>query len=41
VLRKKQEEEPATFTTGFLYKDYRIVEYAPEKLMCPNELIPA
>ena len=41
MRRKKQEEEPATFTTGFLYKDYRIVEYAPEKLLCPNQLIPA
>ena len=36
-----QEKRPATFTTGYLYDDYQIEEYAPEKLMIPNAFIAA
>ena len=38
---EKKETAPATFTTGPLYTDYQVVEYAPEKLMLPNAFIAA
>ena len=41
-LRKDlQEKKPSTFTTGYLYEDYQVEEYAPEKLMVRNAFIPA
>lgn len=36
-----QKSNPSTFTTGFLYSDFQIVSYAPEKLLIPNEFIAA
>ena len=41
-MRKElQIQKPATFTTGYLYEDYQIDEYEPDKLMIPNAFIPA
>jgi hypothetical protein len=41
-MRKElQIQKPATFTTGYLYDDYQIEEYDPDKLMIPNAFIPA
>ena len=34
-------DEPASFTTGYLYSDYQVVEYRPEKLMKKNQCIAA
>jgi hypothetical protein len=36
-----QVNKPATFTSGYLYDDYQIEEYDPDKLMNPNAFIPA
>lgn len=33
-------DEPASFTTGFLYSEYQVIEYCPDKLMLPNMCIP-
>ena len=36
-LRKEEQiNHPKTFTTGFLYDDYQIVEYDPTKVMIKN-----
>lgn len=34
-------DEPASFTTGFLYSEYQVIEYCPDKLMQPNMCVPA
>ena len=42
--QKRKEEQinhPSTFTTGFLYSHYQIIEYDPSKVMNKNEFIPA
>ena len=31
-----KKSKPASFTTGYLYSEYRIIEYDPSKLMIPN-----
>ena len=38
TLRREalKKSNPSTFTTGFLYSDYQITEYAPEKAMVKN-----
>ena len=36
-----QQARSPSFTTGFLYSDYQIIEYRPEKLLIPNHFIPA
>jgi len=36
-----QEDEPETFISGKLYKNYNVVEYEPDKLMIGNNFIPA
>jgi hypothetical protein len=42
--QKRKEEQinhPSTFTTGFVYSHYHIIEYDPSKVMNKNEFIPA
>lgn len=36
-----QQNEPSTFTTGPIYKNYFVVEYEPERLMIKNSFVPA
>lgn len=36
-----KEEDPESFTKGFLYSDYHIIEYKPEDLMDPTKFIAA
>ena len=36
-----QEDEPETFISGNLYKNYNVVEYEPDNLMIRNNFIPA
>ena len=37
----EEEKTSSTFTTGYLYSNYEITEYAPEKVMMKNEYIAA
>ena len=32
----EEEKTSSTFTTGYLYSNYEITEYAPEKVMMKN-----
>ena len=36
-----KEEDPESFTKGFLYSDYQVIEYKPEDLMDPTKFIAA
>ena len=36
-----KEEDPMSFTKGFLYSDYQVIEYKPEDLMDPTKFIAA
>ena len=36
-----KEEDPTSFTKGFLYSDYQVIEYKPEDLMDPTKFIAA
>ena len=36
-----KEEDPESFTKGFLYSDYQVIEYKPEVLMDPKKFIAA
>ena len=36
-----KEEDPTSFTKGFLYSDYQVIEYKPKDLMHPEKFIAA
>lgn len=37
----RKQEDPMSFTKGFLYSDYQVIEYKPEDLMRPDRFIAA
>ena len=41
INKLEEEKSSSTFTTGYLYSNYEITEYAPEKVVMKNEYIAA
>ena len=41
IREARKEEDPTSFTKGFLYSDYQVIEYKPEDLMHPEKFIAA